>query len=336
MIKKILLGVIILGVICLAGWKLFFSKDDVSGKVKDVRKNLVAYHIEANMELSNNEETRNYFVTTDYKKENDNDLFRVSLLDKNINQEQIMLKNPDGVFVLTPMLNQVYKFKGDWPLNNPKPYLYHSLIDVFNGEHEIKKVDDGFLVSAISKYPNSPSWAKQEIKFTKDMKPVMVDILNSSNETVGKVTFTEVDMNPTFADNYFDVEANMVKARENLSTENVGLEFSDLPLLPTNAKYSAELSEKTLATINGQSVYILSYTGTDNFTIVQQISEKYDTMKIIEVSGDLIETISGIAIKDGSKIKYVNNGVTYDIYSDSLNVDKIIDIVNGMETNVKK
>lgn len=49
------------------------------------------------------------------------------------------------------------------------------------------------------------------------MKPVMVDILNSSNETVGKVTFTEVDMNPTFADNYFDVEANMVKARENLS-----------------------------------------------------------------------------------------------------------------------
>ena len=143
-------------------------------------------------------------------------------------------------------------------------------------------------------------------------------------------------MNPTFADNYFDVEANMVKARENLSTENVGLEFSDLPLLPTNAKYSAELSEKTLATINGQSVYILSYTGTDNFTIVQQISEKYDTMKIIEVSGDLIETISGIAIKDGSKIKYVNNGVTYDIYSDSLNVDKIIDIVNGMETNVKK
>ena len=87
MIKKILLGVIILGVICLAGWKLFFSKDDVSGKVKDVRKNLVAYHIEANMELSNNEETRNYFVTTDYKKDNDNDLFRVSLLDKNINQE---------------------------------------------------------------------------------------------------------------------------------------------------------------------------------------------------------------------------------------------------------
>ena len=336
MFKKILLAIAILLVIILSGWKLFFSKSDVSKKMDKLKKDLTSYHIEANMDLLSNDETRSYYIVTDYQKNNEQDYFRVSMLDKNINQTQIMLKNNDGVFVLTPALNQVYKFKGTWPLNSPKPYLYHSLIDVFNGEHEIKKVDDGFLVSAISKYPNSPSWAKQEIKFTKDMKPVMVDILNSSNETVGKVTFTEVDMNPTFADNYFDVEANMVKARENLSTENVGLEFSDLPLLPTNAKYSAELSEKTLATINGQSVYILSYTGTDNFTIVQQISEKYDTMKIIEVSGDLIETISGIAIKDGSKIKYVNNGVTYDIYSDSLNVDKIIDIVNGMETNVKK
>lgn len=335
MIKKIVLAVLILGVILLAGWKLFFDKSDVSEKVKKAKEDITAYHMEANMNLVNNEETRNYFVTTDYKKEGDNNFFRVSLVDKNINQEQIMLKNTDGVFVLTPTLNQVYKFKGDWPLNNPKPYLYHSLMETFDSEHTIKTVDDGFIVSAISKYPNSPSWAKQEIKFSSDMKPISVDILNSSNETVGKVTFTEVDMAPTYASDYFDVEANMKKARESL-TEGANLTLDDLPLMPTSSVFDAKLSENTLATINGQSVYILSYTGTDNFTIVQQIAEKYDEMKIIEVSGELIETINGIAIKSGTKIKYCSNGVTFDIYSDNMEVSKIIDIVNGMESYEKK
>ena len=41
------------------------------------------------------------------------------MLDKGINQEQIIIRNADGVYVLTPALNQVYKFKGDWPLNIP-------------------------------------------------------------------------------------------------------------------------------------------------------------------------------------------------------------------------
>lgn len=41
------------------------------------------------------------------------------MIDKDINQEQILLRNKDGVYVLTPVLNQVYTFKGDYPLNSP-------------------------------------------------------------------------------------------------------------------------------------------------------------------------------------------------------------------------
>ena len=77
--------------------------------------NLTCYHTEATKEIETKDEVRTFFVTVDYKLDEDKDLFRISLLDKNINQEQIMLRNKDGVYVLTPKLNQVYEFKGEYP-----------------------------------------------------------------------------------------------------------------------------------------------------------------------------------------------------------------------------
>lgn len=336
MIKKIILGVVILAVIVLAGWKLFFSKSDVSKKLQDVQQNLTAYHMEANMELSANEETRSYFVSTDYQKKDDKDFFRVSMLDKNINQTQIMLKNTDGVFVLTPLLNQVYKFKGDWPLNNPKPYLYHSLLNTFDSDHEVKKMDDGYLLSGPANYPNSPDWVKQEIKFSTDFKPLWVDIKDEDNNVLGKVTFTAVDLAPKFSDDYFSVEENMKKARDEINIdETTSLTFADLPLMPAG-DCKATLAEKTVSSINGQSVYILSFAGAQTFTMVQGIAEKYDEMKIIEVDMEYIETVNGVAFRDGNRITYQKNGVTYDIYSDAMSVSDIISIVNGLESYDKK
>lgn len=336
MIKKIILGVVILAVIVLAGWKLFFSKSDVSKKLKDVQENLTAYHMEANMELSANEETRSYFVTTDYQKKEDKDYFRVSMLDKNINQTQIMLKNDEGVFVLTPLLNQVYKFKGDWPLNNPKPYLYHSLLGTFDSDHEVKKMDDGYLLSGPASYPNSPDWVKQEIKFSTDFKPLWVDIKDEDNNVLGKVTFTAVDFTPKYSGDYFSVEENMKKAREQIDVEDTtGLTFDDLPLMPSG-DCQATLDDKTVSSVNGQSVYILSFGGKQSFTMVQGIAQKYDEMKIIDVDMEYIETVNGVAFKDGNRITYQKNGVTYDIYSSAMSVSDIITIVNGLESFDKK
>lgn len=336
MVKKILLSVVVLAVIVLAGWKLLFSKSDVTKKLDSVKEDLTAYHMEANMELSANEETRSYFVVADYQKKDDKDFFRVSMLDKNINQTQIMLKNEEGVYVLTPLLNQVYKFKGDWPLNSPKPYLYHSLIANFDSEHEVKKNDNGYLLSGKATYPNSPDWINQEIQFTSDFKPVYVDIKDAGNNTVGKITFTAVDMKPTFADDYFQVENNMTKARDNMvkPDETTAITFADLPLLPTDS--SNTLQEKTVSAVDGDSQYILTFTGKNNFTMVQGIAKANDTMKISNIDMEYVETLNGVAFQSGNRLMYQKNGVTFDIYSDTMTVSQIIQVVNSLESFDKK
>ena len=97
--------------------------DNIEHNVQETLDNLDSYYMEASMEFYKGEDTRKYVVKVSYK-DDENDLFRVSMYDKTSEQEQIILKNNDGVYVLTPALNQAYKFKGDWPLNGHKPYLY--------------------------------------------------------------------------------------------------------------------------------------------------------------------------------------------------------------------
>ena len=45
MIKKIIIGVLVLAVLVLCGWKLFFSESKVDDQLKDLNTTMEAYHI---------------------------------------------------------------------------------------------------------------------------------------------------------------------------------------------------------------------------------------------------------------------------------------------------
>ena len=42
--------------------------------------------------------------------------------------KQIILKNPEGVFVVTPALNKSFKFQSDWPNNTSQIYLLKAVL----------------------------------------------------------------------------------------------------------------------------------------------------------------------------------------------------------------
>lgn len=335
MIKKIIIGLLVVAVIALAGWRLFFSGSSTSEAFKDVDKNLTSYHMEATMDIENGEETRNYFVTTDYLKGEEVDNYRVSLYDKNINQEQILLRNDKGVFVLTPTLNQVYHFKGDWPLNTPKPYLYQSMLESLKGEHEIKKMDDGYILSYKPNYANAPTWVKEDIKFSKDIKPLWINIYNAENEAIVKIIFSKVEFDTTYDANFFEVSNNMEKARDGME-QSSSATINDLPLYPAGADVSAVLKEETSVVINGEGAYILVYEGVNSFTIVQSIVEPTIEMVVHEIAGELVELNIGFGYVIDNYLTYHYNGVRYQIYSNNMTVAQMIEVANGMEVVAMK
>ncbi len=335
MVKKIIIGVVVLGVILLAGWKLFLSGSDVSGDFNKIKDSLTSYSMEATMELNQNEEKKNYFVKVDYLKKDDQPLFRISLLDNDIKQEQILIRNQKGVYVLTPMLNQVYQFKGDYPLNSPKPYLYHSMLDAFDGEHELKSMSDGYLLSFAPKYNHQKDWSKEDIKFSKDYKPLWVNIYDTNSSLVAAIIFSKVEINPTLNESLFDVETNMKQARENDSSKTQSIE--DLPFLPVSNNFNASLTSNVQGNVNDEVSFILTYDGDKDYRVIQHLITPSEEMEYInESQSEYVDVLFGIGFYKNNYFTYISGNVCYEVYSLDLQVTEMVDVVYSMDISSNK
>jgi outer membrane lipoprotein-sorting protein len=93
--KKIFL--IFLSVLTLTGC-MKQDSDSVMKKVKENIDNSNSYYLEGNLEIINNEESYTYDVKISYLQKSN---FKVDLINKTNNHEQIVLKNSDGVYVQT-------------------------------------------------------------------------------------------------------------------------------------------------------------------------------------------------------------------------------------------
>ena len=95
---------IFLGVLLLvSGCGKYNDKDivkDLNKKINDTK----AYHMTGTLEIYRNEEKYTYSVDSSYK---EGDLFKVNLVNQNNNHEQIILKNSEGVYVITHQSTQL-------------------------------------------------------------------------------------------------------------------------------------------------------------------------------------------------------------------------------------
>ena len=333
-IKRILVILVVLAMVGFGVFKLIENKtSNVEKSAKETLESLDSYYMEATMDFYKGEDSRSYLVKISYKNA-DEDLYKVSMYDKAVNQEQIIIKNKDGVYVLTPALNQAYKFNGSWPLNGHKPYLYQSMVETMQSDCDISKLDDGYLVTSTPEFKNMPSWARQEMKLSKEYKPLWVHIYDNNNDVAVKIGFSKVEFNPTFSENYFNVEDNVKESRTNISTTTSST-LNDLPLYPTNADVDASLKEVSNITVNGQSQVMLTYSGKDNFTVIESKVESYENYTEILVNGEIVDIcgIFGYVVTNSNinKLYFTYNGISYQLYSNSVDVATLIEVASGME-----
>lgn len=280
------------------------------------------------MEVVEGEDLKTFTIDLAWDKEGEQEFYRVSLYDQGINQEQVILKNVDGVFVLTPSLNQAFKFKGDWPNDSPKPYLYQSMLALLQGEHTSKKIDGGYMVSADVEYVNSPELVKQEMIFDKELKPKSVKVYNADGFAEITITFTDVDMNPEFGADYFAVDANLAKNQTEVTSGVV-----ELPLYPTYV-YDARLTNTSVAEVGSETRHILEFTGDKSFTVVEVLRSKNTEPTTLSVSGELVDGIDAFGAYDGNCLTFYNNLVEFTVYSDDLSVDEMLQVVSSMQVAV--
>ncbi len=322
---------IAIGVIVVALMLYFlFKPNSLDEKVSKLSEDLTSYYLEGNMEITNQEDYKNYLITSSWMKDGDKEYFKVSMTDKSLNQEQIILKNDDGVFVITPSLNQVFKFQGEWPMNSPKPYLLQTMFDIISGECEISNESEGYLIKADANYPSSDSLVRQEIRMSSDLKPISLIAFNADEQIELKMDFTTVNFDEVFPDGSFDTP------KSNIETSSSGYTgLVDLPLYPM-AVFDSKLTSSTVSVSDGGESHVMEFSGEKEFTVVQNEVVNSNELQIKEIDGELVEGLGIIGYYTGNKLTVLSSQVETSVYSQDLTVSEMLQVVESMQVSVMK
>ncbi len=327
--KKILCSLLVfLSVICLTGC----GKDNektILNKLSNKIDKTNGYKLEAQMELINNEDSYKYDVSVSYKKK---DYYRVSLRNKTNNHEQIILKNTDGVYVLTPNLNKSFKFQSKWPYNNSQSYLLQSVIDDMKNDSNLKmkKKGNNYVLTSKVNYKNNISLTHQEVVVDKNYNIKKVTVYDDEENANIKVVFKEIDMKAKFKSNYFVLEENMQAYNDNeddTAEESKELEEAVYPMYLPEGTYLD--TEKTVLLDEGSRI-ILTFAGDTSFMLVEQPALKEDDFSVIPTSGDLDIIRDTVAIVDDTSVSWVSDGVEYYLVSTELNKGELINVAKSI------
>lgn len=312
------------------------NKKTVLNKLNKKINNVSGYKLDAQMELINNDDSYKYDVTVSYKKDNN---YRVSLRNKTNNHEQIILKNDDGVYVLTPALNKSFKFQSKWPYNNSQSYLLQSVLNDLKNDSKLtmKKLKNGYMFKSSVNYKNNKKLTYQKVTVDKNMNIKKVVVYDDSDNAQIKVSFSSIDMRAKFKDNYFDIEENMDSAMSNLEDENSEetekqMNTLDEALYPMYVPSDTYLETEKVVEIDDGSRIILTFSGESPFMLVEEVSAKNSEMEIIPTSGDL-DIISGtIAIIGDTSISWTSENIDYYLVSSELSTEELITVAQSISS----
>ena len=209
--KKVFLSAILITALFLTGCGSIKDKDIRNDFIKDA-SNMKSYYMEGILKITNNDDSYEYNVKTSYKKDN---YYKVSLVNKSNKYEQIILKNKDGVYVITPSLNKSFKFQSDWPNNNSQSYLIDSVaVDLKNDDDYVfTKKNSDYIFTIKTNYPNNPKYTKQNIILDKAKKLKKVEVQDDEGITYVEYEVKRLEKNKSFSDKDFSLE-ELTKAFE--------------------------------------------------------------------------------------------------------------------------
>lgn len=269
----------------------------------------------------------------------DNEI-KITLSPVNGKDKQIIIKNTDGVYILVPAINKNFKIKSDWPSNGSYPYLLHSLTkDIANCESPIITEDENTktIETETKLFKNDVSNKQKIILDKKTNLPKEVNVLDAQGNIYIKVTFTNIELNCEIDKKEFVVDETMNTIRS--QTENEDIYGKREIKYPTYCPEGTKLSkEHTESNKDGSKVVsIMTYTGTSDFTIIQEYITDKETMAFSYEAGYIIHILGTPAVLKENGIITFYEGVEYTIASDNLSFDEMKKILSSymVETQEK-
>lgn len=294
-----------------------------------------SYKIIGNLELQNDEEIFKYNVEVNYL---DGNYYKVDMVNKANEHKQIILRNNDGLYVITPSLNKSFKFESTWPDNSSQSYILSSLIkDIKNDNNkEISKNEDGYIIKTTVNYPNNEELKYQKIYLNKDFNLHKVEVYGNDIVKI-KFQVEDLDLKAGLSTDLFDlkkyVQVEETDCKDEECTEKQTMGSIETAIYPLYMPSETYLSSSETINTDDNSRIILTYSGGKNFVLVEEGAIKSQEHEIIPVYGEPVILNDTIAALSTNSIYWTSNNIDYYMASEDLSLKEMISIASSMNNS---
>lgn len=316
------------------------DKDKVINKFIDEVEGCKSYTLNGNMEIYNNEDTFSYEMDVYYL---DDNYFKVEMVNKVNSNEQIILRDNEAVYVVTPSLNKSYKFTSEWPFNSSQAYILNTLVEDVKNDDGVKfeEVDGEFSLKVKVNYPNNSNLIYQKLYFDKNLNLKAVDVFGEDDILAISVKFNKINFKAKLSEKDFNIDAiidkkvnsnieeddEVLNEQDSESEETSSLEDVIYPLYVPADTY---LNEKEFVNTENGERAILTFNGAKNFVLIEETTVSNEEFETIPVFGDPLLISDTIGILGSNSLSWSNNNVDYYLASNDMSREEILNVANSL------
>lgn len=274
------------------------------------------YKSTAMMTVQMDNSSQTYYIETWYEAP---DTYRIALGDGNKNINQIIVHNPNGMFIVSPSLQKVFRFNGNWAQNQGHIYLYDQIIQQIVSGQDVKVSKDGRLYAIdIPISPANDVVSRQRVLIdSSTLDPKQVVLYDKDNKAVVTIEYKSFQTNVKFVEADFDPHKLVKQAVTTISYQQP-TEFAYVdPGVTLNDALSVIHPEE-------QDDVLLRYMGQNPFTLEEwRPNPGVDGMANVQLV-DLFG-VPAMYLGSGSahQLVWLNNGIQFALTSSHLSVDQM-------------
>jgi len=314
------------------------SEADVVGRLSTHLEESTSYLATGVMEVESEGEIHTYVVEVGFAQPH---YYRVTMKNEATGNEQVILKNDEGVFVLTPSLNKQFKFQSEWPLTSSQVYLYQSLLtDILNAETTVfEALDETYVFTIGADYHANGELVEQVMHFErKGLTPLLIEVRDAEGTPRLTMQFNSFEWNHEIGEDFFVADAIMELAQEVMGDGVVAsvTNVEEALLYPTYVPEGASLVDKTTISTNEGERVIMTFAGDHEFTIIQESARVRDVFAPEIISGEPVMVNGTVAAITDNTLTWQRNGVEFFLVSNTLDRDQLVTVAASITGNYEK
>lgn len=308
----------ILALLCLlVSCKKGSSTDEIINNLINDISSCNSYKSVCQMSIVNGEIKKEFNIELNYLS---GDYYKASFTNGDNNTKQIILKNNNGVFALTPALKKEFKFESDWPNNGSHIYIPSNVILDYKADSNsvITNENDMIVLQSSINHKIHTNYKYQKI-YIKNNTISSVEYYDESNNIKVSASYSSITYNVKLTNNDFNEEEIMNIEIISLGEGEVFLE-GDI-----SVSYIIDGSSMTNSNEN-----IFVFEGEYNYTVCINDVEVNEYYNVSRIYNDVFLGEEGLIFISDVSVSMFFYDKEIIVYSKDLDTNEIINILNSV------